>query len=84
MNKRKARDFSFSFTKLGNILSRCYRDDTKPLEDITLVFQIPCEDRCLDPQTPPDLVFGGFWKTRVRFQDLFTRSKQEKLGYQKP
>ena len=37
---------------------------------------IPCEDRCLDPETPPEVrplggpntdphkVFGGFWKTR--------------------
>ncbi len=44
---------------------------------LSLVFQIPCEDRCLDPlahllrrpdkgfQTPPHCVFGGFWKTRV-------------------
>ena len=24
-----------------------------------LVFQVPCEDRCLDPQTPPDKAFGG-------------------------
>ena len=42
----------------------------------TLVFQIPCEDRYLDPQTPPEVrplggpntdphkVFGGFWKTK--------------------
>ena len=42
----------------------------------TLVFQIPCEDRCLDPQTPPEVrsekgiqthtdphkvMTGGFW-----------------------
>ena len=45
--------------------------------NITLVFQIPCEDRCLDPQTfpekafrsvqtPPDKVSGKVWKTRNR------------------
>ena len=46
----------------------------------TLVFQIPYEDRCLDPQTPPEVrclgvpntdphkVFGGFWKTRVSWK----------------
>ena len=45
---------------------------------ISLVFQIPYEDRCLNPQTPPSrrplgvpfspsqMVFGGFWKTRER------------------
>ena len=42
-------------------------------------FQIPCEDRCLDPQIPPEKafrgskhlishkVFGGFWKTSFVF-----------------
>ena len=46
-----------------------------PMHGISLVFQIPCEDRCLDPQTPPETAFRGskylltgylgFWKTRV-------------------
>ena len=26
---------------------------------ISLVFQIPCEDRCLDLQTPPEKAFSG-------------------------
>ena len=49
--------------------------------DLSLVFQIPCEDRCLHPQTPPfwmplrgsnyrssQGMTGGFWKTRVLFE----------------
>ena len=49
---------------------------TEPFSS-SLVFQIPCEDRCLNPQispevrllgvpfTPPHKVFGGFWMSRV-------------------
>ena len=33
----------------------------------TLVFQIPCEDRCLDPQIPLEKAFGGFKHLLTRY-----------------
>ena len=36
----------------------------------TLVFQIPCEDRCLNPQTPPE-VFRGSKHLLTRYLEEF-------------
>ena len=65
----------------------------------SLVFQIPFEDRCLNPQTPPEVrplgapftppqkVFGGFWKTRVKnslYNSIWLKQKhQEKICWKK-
>ena len=66
----------------GGEFHRCKAWVRVHVNDITLVFQIPCEDRRLDPQTPPEVrplggpftpsqkVFGGFWKTMVRYRLL--------------
>ena len=39
----------------------------------TLVFQIPCEDRCLDPQTAPEKTFRGSKHLFTRYLDDFGR-----------
>ena len=41
--------------------------------DISLVFQIPCEDRCLDPQTAPEKTFRGSKHLFTRYLEDFGR-----------
>ena len=39
----------------------------------TIVFQIPCEDRCLDPQTPPEKAFRQSKHLLTRYLGNFGR-----------
>ena len=49
-------------------LSKIGMNITHPISSVqlSLVFQIPYEDRCLDPETPPQKFFFGFLSHLLR------------------
>ena len=63
--------FNMSFRELDGI---CNLINTQMLHvGNTLAFQIPCEDRCLHPQTPPEDAFRGSNYLLTRYLEDFGR-----------
>ena len=51
----------------------CSKEVSSKEELLSLVFQIPCEDRCLDPQTPLEKAFRGSKYLFTRYLGDFGR-----------
>ena len=58
---------------VGEDFSQQKSKDQPNYQMVTLVLQIPCEDRCLDPQTPPEKAFRGSKHLLRRYLEDFGR-----------